>query len=76
MGLILKKGADPNAVYCRAGRTGPVTPLDQARMLKHSVNKKVSDATVTVLTKYGAKSGRDGEVAMVVRSRNNVKMLR
>ena len=60
--LLLKKGADPNAVYCRTGRSGPVTPLDQARLLKHAVNKKVSDATVAVLIKYGAKSARDGEV--------------
>jgi ankyrin repeat protein len=61
--LLLKEGADPNAVYCRTGRSGPATPLDQARLLKHAVNKEVSDATVAVLTKYGAKSARDGEVA-------------
>ena len=60
--LLLKKGADPNAVYCRTGRSGPVTPLDQARLLKYAVNKKISDTTVAVLIKYGAKSARDGEI--------------
>ena len=40
-----------------------MTPLDQARLLEFPVNKEVSDATVAVLTKYGAKSARDGEVA-------------
>lgn len=64
--LLLKKGANPNSVFCCKGKACPSSPLDNARLLnwrlKHTVNRDIGKTTIAILMKYGAKSARDGEI--------------
>ena len=59
---LLRAGADPNVILCQTGRLRQITALDNARLLRNVVSRKVSDATVAVLVSHGAKSAKDGEV--------------